>query len=93
MFANYNSSLPSDSDIALTQSGIFSYNPLPSTNFGVIAANQYWTAFTDITTTSSAAPVADPSAVPEPASLVLLSVGLFALGVIRRREGIQGTSE
>jgi len=72
-FTSYGSAAPSDADIALTDTGIFSESANPA-SFG-ITGNSYWAAFNDITTSS---------AVPEPATLVLFALGLFAFAVTRR---------
>jgi len=73
---------PFDTQIALTDTGIFSFYP-DSADFLFSAAagdgTVYWAAFNDITTTSG-------TSVPEPASSTLLLVsGVFGLAAIFRR--------
>jgi hypothetical protein len=76
LFAFFGLPLPSNANISILQSGLFSYNSsiLDSLGFG---ANQYWAAFNNITTTTSA--------VPLPAAAWLLLSGLGGLGVLGRK--------
>jgi len=74
LFATYGGALPSDAQITMTDTGIFSSSAV-STSFN-IRGNEEWADFNNITTVSAASPVPEPSlGVP----LALGLVGLFAL--------------
>ena len=80
-FAVYGAALPSDTQITLTDTGIFSSSPV-STSFN-IRGNLEWAAFNGITTVSAAT-----SAVPEPGAFQLLVVAL-GLGLILARRSVR----
>lgn len=75
---------PSDAEIAMTDTGVFSLTSRVSADFdyggGGGAGDVYWTAFNNITT--------GPSSVPEPASLTLLLAGALAILWRARRKGL-----
>ncbi|WP_157818077.1 PEP-CTERM sorting domain-containing protein [Candidatus Thiodictyon syntrophicum] len=76
LYSDFNSILPSNPDISLTDTGIFSGNPPPPSNFGY-SGNEYWVAFGDITTVTTAQ-------VPETATVALISLGLVGMGFGKR---------
>ncbi len=72
LFASFGVPLPSNADISITQSGTFDYSLAgAATNSQGWGVNEYWGAFNNITTTTAA--------VPEPASFVLLGIGIAGL--------------
>jgi hypothetical protein len=77
---------PSDAQIAMTDTGVFSMNGPASANFdyggGGGAGDVYWTAFNNITTGPGF------SSVPEPGSLTLLLAGALAILWRARRKGL-----
>ena len=89
LFATWGLAAPSDAEIALTNTGAFSFSSPVSANFvfGGAAGNGtlYWAAFNNITTSSSS------SSVPEPASLTLLLPGALAILWRARRSGFIGS--
>jgi len=86
--ANWRLAAPSDTQITMTDTGIFSYS-LASSAFG-IAGDVYWSAFNDIATTSGTDPIPDP--VPEPGSLTLVLPGVLATWWrVRRNRALQGS--
>jgi hypothetical protein len=84
-YTSWGAAAPSDAEIALTDTGVFSQSPV-SANFGLGGAGGSgtvtWAAFNDITTSSSS------GAVPEPASLTLLLPGALAIFWRAKRKGI-----
>lgn len=76
---------PSNEDIRLTSTGIFSQlaNPVNYTHTG----NDYWSTFTNITTSLAAADV------PEPGTLPLFGVTLLAAFALVRRRARQGYAD
>jgi hypothetical protein len=79
LFAFYGGSLPSNSDIAIVQSGTFDYSiPGAVTNSYGWGANEYWAGFNDITTQSS-------GGVPEPGAWALMLLGFGAVGAALRQ--------
>jgi hypothetical protein len=81
-FSDWGLAAPADAQIALTNTGIFSYS-LTSSAFGY-GGDLYWTAFNDITTTSGSDPIPDP--VPEPGSMTLVLPGMLAIWWRARRD-------
>lgn len=75
-YASWGQSAPSDAQITLTDTGIFSNSTTPGT-FG-IGGTQYWAAFSDITTQGST------GATPEPGTLVMAGSGLMGLAAALR---------
>jgi hypothetical protein len=75
LYANFGLTLPSNANISILQSGIF------STTSSILAGgywgNTYWADFNNITTTSP---------VPLPAAAWLMLSGLGGLGLLRRRK-------
>lgn len=84
LYAVYGGPLPSDSDIAITQSGTFDTDIAGAvSNSRDWGANEYWAAFNNITT----------SAVPEPAAWAMMLLGLGCLGlVLRSRRQLHGAT-
>jgi hypothetical protein len=78
LFTSYSGVSPSDGQITLTDTGIFS-GSADSSRFG-IRGNQEWAAFNDVTTVPAGA-----SPVPEPDLGFALGSGLVVLGVWRKR--------
>jgi hypothetical protein len=77
-YGNWNLGTPSDTEITLNQTGVFS-TCAPSTScVFAIADTTYWAAFNNITTTSV-------SPVPEPPVYAMLVAGLALLGWQARR--------
>jgi hypothetical protein len=68
---------PSDAEIALTDTGIFSASPV-SADFN-IRGTTFWAAFNNITTSSGI------STTPEPASFILFGTSLLGLVPFRRK--------
>jgi hypothetical protein len=71
-FTFWNGSTPSDVDISLVSTGIFSLSVIEAVNGTDISGSQYWAAFNDITTSGSAA--------PEPASWAMMLGGFGLVG-------------
>lgn len=82
MYTAWGQSAPSDTQITLTDTGIFSGSPDPA-QFG-ITGTTYWAAFNNITTDGSASPV------PEPSTFLTLGSGLIGLGGMLRRKFARG---
>jgi hypothetical protein len=79
LFSSYGTSLPSDDQITITNSGIFTSSLSSATSSP--SGNTYWFGFTDITTGAPSI-----GATPEPSSLLLLGSGIpLAWGAIRQR--------
>ena len=71
LFGSWGSPAPSDTQIALTNTGDLSLNSLNSHDAGFYDISSLWVAFNDITTTSASA--------PEPASAILILPFLVAV--------------
>jgi hypothetical protein len=83
-FVAFGLPLPSNADIAITFSGTFDSTIAGAiANNGGFQSNEWWAAFNDITTSSSA--------VPLPAALPLFATGLAGLGLLfwRRKRKAQ----
>jgi len=83
-YGSWGLAAPSDAEIAMTDTGVFSLTSRASADFDYGGAGGagtvYWTAFNNITT--------GPSSVPEPASLTLLLPGVLAILWRARRKGL-----
>jgi uncharacterized protein (TIGR03382 family) len=79
MWDHFNLPLPTDTEITMTDTGIFS-TTLDTSGYAT-HGNEYWTAFLDITTSSSS------SSVPEPASITLVLPVAVAVLLRARRKG------
>jgi hypothetical protein len=77
-FADYGTTPPSDTQITMTDAGIFSSSPVSSA-FNIRGSYE-WAAFNNITTVSSAT-----SAVPEPRRLGFLALCLVGAAIVRRK--------
>lgn len=82
-YAAFGLALPSNADIAITQSATFSYTISDFSGFG---PNDYWAAFNDITT------VPTVSVVPEPAGWALMLLGFGLTGAEMRRKSVARVS-
>jgi hypothetical protein len=84
LYSVYGLPLPSDTQIAITMSGTFASSISGAvTNIEGWGANEYWAAFNNITTTSSA--------VPEPGYWAPVLIALFALAwSAKRKSGALG---
>jgi PEP-CTERM motif len=70
LYTPYGLALPSDSDIAITQSGVFASSIAAAVTGSGVLPNQYWAAFNNITTAT----------VPEPSTWALILIGFAGLG-------------
>lgn len=80
-YNSYNGVAPSNEDITLTDTGIFSQRIEPSLYWAGITGMTYWVGFTHIITS----PVA--VAIPEPNSLGIFAAGLVSLLMLFPRKG------
>jgi hypothetical protein len=85
-YGSWGLAAPSDAEIAMTDTGVFSLTSRASAGFDYGGAGGagtvYWTAFNNITTGPGS------SSVPEPASLTLLLSGALAVFWGARRKGL-----
>ena len=86
LFASWGTSAPSDAQIALTDTGDFSYTSPASANFSYGGAGgggtDYWADFTNITTSPAG------GSIPEPASFTLVLPFAVAVLLRARRKGL-----
>lgn len=78
-FAQFGGSLPSNSDISITNSNLFHDIGSAANSFNIhFKPNRFWVSFNDITTSGV-------GAVPEPATWAMMFVGLGMVGFAMRR--------
>jgi hypothetical protein len=81
LWADWSLPAPSNADITLTDTGIFSHSPQPADFDFDITGTGHWAAFNNITT---APDFPESSTVPEPSTVLMLGMGLLGLARLRR---------
>ncbi len=84
-YANWGLAAPSDTEISLIDTGDWGNGTLAAATFGIgggqlsgFGGTVWWADFNNITTTSR-------SSVPEPSSMLLMSIGLLGVAFVARK--------